>query len=134
MARPTLLVGETEPIQALSVRKLVLETAKFNVLTAHSREEILEIVNLFPAISAVIVSDDKELDCEGTIAAVKRRLKKVPIIVVVPGLARQCAGADFHVSSYEPEKLLELMRSLLGDPRDIPGAKTQGAKPRKKSP
>jgi len=32
--RPTFLMAEPEPEQALSTRKLVLETAKFNVITA----------------------------------------------------------------------------------------------------
>src|SRR3954470_176535 len=48
MVRPTLLVAETEPVSALSVRKLVLETAKFNVLTAHSQEEEIEILGVAP--------------------------------------------------------------------------------------
>src|SRR4051812_48605380 len=46
MARPTLLVAEPEPEAALSVRKLVLETAKFNVLTAHSDEETVELFHV----------------------------------------------------------------------------------------
>jgi hypothetical protein len=40
MPGPTLLVAEPEPLEALSVRKLVLENAEFNVLTAHSRREV----------------------------------------------------------------------------------------------
>lgn len=133
MARPTVLMAEPDPIQAISVRKLVLETAKFNVLTAHSPEELLESVDLFPAISAIIVSQDESFDCEKTIAAVQKKLKKkIPIIAIVPGVAQRCEGADYHASSHEPEKLLELARSLLGDPRELPGIKTQGSQPRKK--
>jgi hypothetical protein len=39
LTRPTLIVAEPEPEQALSIQKLVLETAKFNVLAAHSGRE-----------------------------------------------------------------------------------------------
>jgi hypothetical protein len=39
MPRPTLLVAESEPVEALSVRKLVLETGEFSLLTAHSFRE-----------------------------------------------------------------------------------------------
>jgi hypothetical protein len=46
--RPTLLVAESEPVEALSVRKLVLETDKFNVLTAHSFRGIAGSVSSIP--------------------------------------------------------------------------------------
>ena len=44
--RPTIMVAEPEPLQALSVRKLVLENAKSNVLTAHSTVEAIECLKL----------------------------------------------------------------------------------------
>ena len=44
-------------VEALSARKLVLETGKFNVLTAQSFREGLDLFHLFPNISAVIVMD-----------------------------------------------------------------------------
>src|ERR1700745_1637516 len=53
--RPTLLVAEPEPEQALSTRKLVLETAKFNVITAHSTREFLALFRRFPSIDGAIV-------------------------------------------------------------------------------
>ena len=37
------------------MRKLVLETAKFNVLTAHSSREALDLFHLFPNVSLVIL-------------------------------------------------------------------------------
>jgi hypothetical protein len=58
---PVKLVAEPEPSQALSVRKLVLETAKHNVLTAHSTREALDLFHLFPNVSmAVLVGDEGE--------------------------------------------------------------------------
>ena len=48
----------TAEVEALSVRKLVLETGKFNVLTAQSFRVGLELFHLFPNIfAAVIVTD-----------------------------------------------------------------------------
>lgn len=125
------MVAEPEPEQALSVRKLVLETAKFNVITAHSTAEALEIVRLFPNISAAVLVRDPSIDCEAIAASVKRDAGKLPIIAVMPQLTQRCAGADHHVPSHEPEKLLGMVRSLLGDPRMVDGAETQGAAPRK---
>lgn len=131
MVRPTILVAEPEPEQALSVRKLVLETAKFNVLTAHSREEAEELASMFPKISAAILVHDHTINCEALTRALRQTLK-IPIVSVAPNLAHNCKGADHEISSHEPEKLLELMRSLLGDPRRVDGAKKSGAAPKPK--
>jgi len=116
MPRPTLLVAEPEPEQALSTRKLLLETAKFNVITAHSGAEALDLFNLFPKLDLVILVDDKRIDCE----AISRKIKsqsKAPIVALSPFIGKSCRSADHNLSSHEPEALLELIRSLLGDPR-----------------
>lgn len=118
MPRPTVLVAEQEPMQALSVRKLVLETAKYNVLTAHSTREALDIFHLFPNISLAVIAGGKGIDCEAIAIALKTATNKVPVVFLHPHIAAACKHADHHLSSYEPEKLLELTRSLLGDPRD----------------
>ena len=55
MPRPTLLIAEPDPVQALSVRKLVMETAKYNVMTAHSTREAIDIFHLFPNVSAAVL-------------------------------------------------------------------------------
>ena len=117
MPRPTLLVAEPEPEQALSVRKLVLETGKFNVLTAHSSREALDIFHLFPNISAAILVGDTEINCNDVGKHIKSATNKIPIIYLHASIGGHCASADHHLSSHEPELLLELVRSLLGDPR-----------------
>jgi DNA-binding response OmpR family regulator len=118
MPRPTLLVAEQEPKQALSVRKLMLETAKFNVLTAHSSREALDLFHLFPNVSmAVLVSDDGAIDCEHVAQQIKNATDKVPIVVLSHRIGGICKYADHNLQSGEPESLLELVRSLLGDPR-----------------
>jgi hypothetical protein len=117
MPRPTLLVAEPEPSQALSVRKLVLETAKFNVLTAHSTREGLDIFHLFPNISAAVLVDSTEIDCEAIGKGIRSATDKVLLIFLTPHIGKRCRYADHELSSHEPEELLELVRSLLGDPR-----------------
>ena len=118
MPRPTLLVAEPEPGQALSTRKLLLETAKFNVITAHSGPEALELFNLFPKLDLVILVDDKRIDPEALSRKIKSK-SKAPIVALTPFIGRSCRSADHNLSSHEPEALLELIRSLLGDPRKI---------------
>ena len=48
MNRPCFLVIDREFPGSVSTRKLVIETAKFNVLTAYSGKEALEIFTTFP--------------------------------------------------------------------------------------
>lgn len=48
-------MAEPEPGEALSVRKLLLETAKFNILTAHSGLEAQELFERFPKLDLVII-------------------------------------------------------------------------------
>jgi DNA-binding response OmpR family regulator len=118
--RPTILVAEPEPSEALSVRKLVLETAKFNVLTAHSTREAMDIFHSFPNISAVIAVEADNIDCETITTTVKDGAPKIPAIALSARAGYRCGAADHHVSSHEPEQLLRLVRELLGDPRDLP--------------
>ena len=119
MPRPTLLVAEPEPEQALSVRKLVLETGKFNVLTAHSSREALDLYHLFPNVSAAVLVGESGMDCESLASRLRDYSGRLPIIYLHARIGEQCKSADHSMSSHEPEKLLELMRSLLGDPRNI---------------
>jgi hypothetical protein len=76
----TLLVAEPEPQHALSVRKLVLETGKFNVLTAHSTREAIDLFHLFPNITAAILAGESKIDCDKVASIIKTATKKVPII------------------------------------------------------
>jgi len=115
MHRPALLVAETEPAQALSLRKLVLETAKFNVLTAHSTAEALEIFGLFPNIDAAVLAHGDNLDCGEIARKIKAVTNKLPLIGI------RCDGVDYVVPSFDPEELVQLLRKLLGDPRAMDG-------------
>jgi CheY-like chemotaxis protein len=117
MIRPTILVAEPEPANALSVRKLVLETAKFNVLTVHSTQEALDTLRLFPNLHLAVLVMDGVIDVEGIAATIKEQNPKTPVIAATPRVGEKSQTADLTVSSYEPEELLNVIRSLLGDPR-----------------
>jgi CheY-like chemotaxis protein len=117
MTRPTILVVEPEPFEALSARKLVLESAKFNVLTAHSTEEALDLFEMFPQLSAVVLVMEPTIDLKRVIEAVKKNVLKVPVVALATRPGQKCKEADHSLSSNEPEQLLTLMRRLMGDPR-----------------
>jgi CheY-like chemotaxis protein len=116
--RPAIMVVEGEPFQALSARKLVLETAKFNVLTAHSTREALECLEAFPKISAAVIVEDSTVACDEIVQTIKRELSDIPVIALSAREGFSCRGADHYLSSYTPEALVNLLRVLLGDPQD----------------
>ena len=120
MPRPTLLVAEREPLQALSARKLILETAKFNVITAHSTREALDLFDKFPNLDLAVLAQDESIDCEGIAKAIKNARANLTIIGLSPHGAR-CGYSDHTVSSFEPEALLHMVRSIVGDPRTLAG-------------
>ena len=125
MPRPTLLVAEPEPSQALSVRKLVLETAKYNVLTAHSSREALDLFQLFPNISMAVLVGDDGIDCDAIAKHIKGSTDKIPVVFLTARIGGKCNYADHSMLTGEPETLLSLVRSLLGDARkqDTPSPK-----------
>ena len=112
-----IMVVEPEPLQALSVRKLVLESAKFNVLTAHSTVEAIDCLKLFPNIAAAVLVAEYNIRCDAIAQAIKNDLPQIPVIALSARDGFKCAGADHHLSSYNPEHLVQLVRELLGDPR-----------------
>jgi len=119
MARPTLLVAEVEPGSALSTRKLVLETGKFNVVTAHSSKEALELFSNAPKLmSALIVSSDLK-GAQLLVTRLKTSRPDLPVICLSPNRTATLKGADHHASGHEPQELLDLCRELFGDPRAI---------------
>lgn len=119
MIRPTVIVAEPEPPEALSTRKLVLETAKFNVLTVHSTEEALETFAVFPECSTIVLVASEAIDCEAIVTKIRSSngARKLPIIALAPRIGFACEGADYVLPSGDPHSLLELARSLFGDPR-----------------
>lgn len=117
--RPALLVAEREPENALTVRKLILETAKYNVITAYSTKEALETIESFPNVSAAVITANlgPENECETVAKAVKILNSETPVIYLSPTGLVECRWADHMLSTYEPDQLLGLVRKLLGDPK-----------------
>jgi len=120
LPRPTFLVAEPEPEQALSARKLLLETFKFNVITAHTEIETVDLLHLFPRIDAIILHCGiPNFDAEKIIQIVKTATPELPVIALTP-TEREYAWADHIVQSHDPQELLQLVHRLFGDPRKHP--------------
>jgi response regulator RpfG family c-di-GMP phosphodiesterase len=114
--RPTFIIAEPEPDQALSARKLVLETAKFNVITAHSARELRELLERFPGSDAVVIHEGLPGgDAAAIVGEVKRRLPDTTTVFLSPNPGPRIS--DYHANSHDPQELLELLRQKFGDPR-----------------
>src|SRR6185312_3738742 len=116
MARPTILMVEPEPTEALSVRKLVVETAKFNVTTGYSTGEAQELLRKFRRLDAVVMIAAMP-GCEDVVTKAKSINAAMPVILLSANRTANCASADQYLSSHEPEMLMNLLRDLFGDPR-----------------
>ncbi len=113
LLRPCFLVIDREYAGSISTRKLVIETAKLNVITSYSGAEALETLAHFPNVSGVVMDGGIiDMPC----AELARRIKDVqpslPIVVVAAPGFTECPAADFQLESFEPAKLLELLKSL----------------------
>lgn len=113
MIRPCFLVVDREYSGSISTRKLVIETAKFNVLTAYSAQEALEMFAAFPAIHGVVLdSGVRDIPCSNVVTRMKAAAPGLPIVVVRgPGIA-DCKGADHYLDSFDPAQLLDLLKGL----------------------
>jgi CheY-like chemotaxis protein len=113
MNRPCFLVIDREFPGSISTRKLVIETAKFNVLTAYSGKEALEIFNRFPAVNGIVLDGGLEdLSPSEVTREVKRIQPNVPVIVIATPGFTGCPEADYQLESFDPAKLLEILRNL----------------------
>jgi DNA-binding NtrC family response regulator len=112
MTRPCFLVVDREFSANISTRKLVIETAKFNVITAYSGAEAIETVQRFPNIDAVVLDTIiRDIEPEEVIAAIKKLNPGMPVILIC-ATHLHCPGADYHLKLFDPASLLELLQSL----------------------
>ena len=113
MIRPCFLVIDREHSGTISTRKLVIESAKFNVITAYSGSEAIETFEQFPNIDGVILNATiHDVPCERIITTIRDRAPEVPIVVIQGSSSAPCSGASHYIDSFDPAPLLELLHQL----------------------
>jgi CheY-like chemotaxis protein len=113
MVRPCFLVVDREFPGSISTRKLVIETAKLNVLTAYSGQEALETFKRFPAVTGVVLDGGlDDLSCAELARQIKLLNPAMPIIVIAAPGFMECPDADYQLESFDPAKLLETLKSI----------------------
>ncbi len=115
MARPVFLVIEVEQPEGISTRKLVLETAKYNVLTGYSGREGLEILEQHPVDAVVVHGEVRDISCSEVASAAKVKRPKTPVVALAPNETFHCQSADMVLSSHDPGLLLAALKKIVGD-------------------
>jgi CheY-like chemotaxis protein len=119
MIRPCFLVIDREHAGAISTRKLVLETAKYNVLTAYSATEAIETLRKFPLVDgAVVDAGMQEMPCADLVRNLRQIRPDLPIIAICPVAAPHCDGASKQLASFDPKRLLDILEKLVPEAAD----------------
>jgi CheY-like chemotaxis protein len=113
MTRPCFLVIEREYPGNISARKLVIETAKMNVISAYSAAEAIATLRRYPAVDGIVLSAEvQDMPCAVAAKALKQIQPNVPLIVISPNAHESCDHADHRLSSHDPQQLLEVLRGV----------------------
>ncbi len=109
------LMIEVEQPEGLSARKLVLETAKHNVLTAYSGKYGLELLRLFPNVDLVVVHRHVgDMSAQEVIRQIKEFNPKMSVVLLSPLNDEDPLGAQYVIPSHEPQMILTLLEEAFG--------------------
>jgi hypothetical protein len=108
--RLIILMVEVEQPEGISARKLILETARHNVISAYCEEDAVELLRRFPGVDLAVVHTELE---DSAFESTVRRLKEVRpdlyIIAISPVGAGNKAAVNSVLSSHDPQELLEFL-------------------------
>lgn len=108
-----LLMIEPEQPEALSARKLVVETAKHNALTAYDTKVGIELLRRFPNVDAVLVHSHCIEKHPRVLAEIRKIIPRKPLVVASPGRNDNPPEADFVVDSHRPDTMVQLLAGPL---------------------
>lgn len=100
---------EHEQPEGLSARKLVVETAKHNVLTAYSMDDGLELLRRFPNVDVILVHGTLLERYPDILSSIKAESQHTPIVLAAPFANMRSPHADFIIDSHHPQQLLQLL-------------------------
>jgi CheY-like chemotaxis protein len=110
IVRLVVLMVEVEQPEGISARKLILETARHNVLTAYSGDDAVKLLQRFPNIDLAVIHTELE---GKAFASTVRRLKEVCpdlyIVAISPVVYGGLEGVNTVLSSYNPQALLDFL-------------------------
>jgi CheY-like chemotaxis protein len=108
--RLVVLMVEVEQPEGISARKLILETARHNVLTAYSGDAAVKLLQRFPNVDLAVLHT--ELEGEQFATTVKRLKQTRPglyIVAITPAGYSDLSGVNKVLSSHNPQELLDFL-------------------------
>ena len=115
MTRPCFLVIDNQYPGSISARKLVIETAQLNVISAYSAHEALELFTRFPDVDGIVLDTEiAGISCRKLIEKLREIRSDIPVVTVSPSGQDKCNGEQYHISSYDPQALLDQLRHIAG--------------------
>ena len=116
MLRSCFLVIDHQGAGSLCTRKLVIETARFNVITAYSGHEAIETLRKFPNLDGVVMDAGMEdIHAADLARALKQIRPALPIIAIGAPAAADCDVADFQLEGFDPVRIIPLLKKLSPD-------------------
>lgn len=113
MIRPCFIVVDREYAGSISTRKLVIETAKLNVVTAYSGAEAIETLKKFPNMDGVVADTGiEDIPFDDLVRSLKAVRPSIPVVAIHRPSSGGSKLADYQLESFEPTRLLELLRKL----------------------
>ncbi len=103
------LMIEAEQPEGLSARKLVVETAKHNVLTAYTKDDGIGLLRRFPNVDAILVHGALVETSPDLLSEIRELAPDTPIILAAPFGNLRSPLADFIIDSHHPQDLLRLL-------------------------
>jgi DNA-binding NtrC family response regulator len=99
----------------LSPRKILLESAKHNVVTAYSLSEGLAMFRRFVNVDAIAI-DARFGDevCSEMVRQVKSTHPQLKIVAFMSTSDHECGWADYRVEPHDPASLLEVLVKMGG--------------------
>src|ERR1700677_4881856 len=102
IVRLVVLMVEVEQPEGISSRKLILETARHNVLTAYSGEGAVMLLERFPNVDLAIIHTELEgKEFESTVRRLKEVRPNLYIVAISPVDSGKLKGVDTVLPSYE---------------------------------
>jgi CheY-like chemotaxis protein len=110
IVRLVVLMVEVEQPEGISSRKLILETARHNVLTAYSGDDAVNLLQSFPNVDlAIIHTELAGEDFDTTVRRLKEVRPDLYIVAISPLDSGKLEGVNTVLSSYDPQELLEFL-------------------------
>lgn len=115
MVRPCFLIVDPEHSGSISTRKLIIESAKLNVITAYSGGEAIETLKKYPAVDGIVCNVEVHDVAIGTLIENFKSINpRVPVISIGP-LNEITPKPDYALESFDARRLLDIVQSIKPD-------------------